>query len=765
MRRLTLCPWLLTSIGVIGLVLSPLLVGFAPFGGDPVLLYQPLKSELARALCHGRLPFWSDRFGLGVPLIAESHVAAFYAPNWLFYRLWEVGTAYRLTMWLHLVALAATTFAYARVLGISSAGSALAGISFALCGFQAVHIVHEPFYHVMLYLPFCLLLADRYVTTGRITYIAGLALAWGTQLTLGHFQIQMWTGGLVLVTGVWRALFEAPDLIKRLARVVGLVTGLAWGVAIAWVQLSLTWELATISSFVRPSEFLVNYGFPAIHWAQFALPEVFLGRPPGVGDTYWARHQTTTSEACAYIGIMPIILAMIGLVAAPRDRAFTIWRLIIPISLGLATMGDWWSDGYLTILRLPGFGWFRAPARYTLLTSLGLVLLAGHGLDHAIATRRFWIGLIIAIFFGAAAWSWSIHCASDSAFAIGLGADTFPIRFAVAGLIWAIGLATAVAWRQKRVGAWVPLAVATLELGGLVYSGPVRWNWTIRLPDASPLLQHLASKSDIGLVGGRIANLPISAGLAVAFPMLGIPAPPPNYLLEAAVLHAPGDTAWSDICWQRRFGVTHGVWGADDDVHGAEIEVEIADPGVDQLVASVPALHGRGPWRIVRNSNVFPPAWVAHHIRRAPNWPALYSALTRKEVSTDAWFLSEDNPSALPDPIARTASVQNWDGQMAIVEHDGACILVLRRSYYPGWIYRVDNGPAQPVLKVDGGLQGVRLLGSGTSRVLVRYEPTRRQQAGAITLCALAAAVLILAAPGMRALVRQTQSVQATSRV
>ena len=299
MRWIIPCPCLLTSIGVVGLVLSPLLVGFTPFGGDPVLLYQPLKSELARALSSGRLPFWSNRFGLGVPLIAESHVAAFYAPNWLFYRLWEVGTAYRLMMWLHLITLAATTFAYARVLKISNAGSALASISFALCGFQAVHTVHEPFYHVMPYLPFCLLLADRYMTTGRLIYVAGLALAWGTQLTLGHFQIQMWTSGLVLATGMWRTLFEVLDPARRLARVVGLFTGLGWGVAIAWIQLSLTWELTRISSFIRPSEFLVNYGFPTMHWAQFALPEVFLGRPLGVGDTYWAQHQTTAGEACA----------------------------------------------------------------------------------------------------------------------------------------------------------------------------------------------------------------------------------------------------------------------------------------------------------------------------------------------------------------------------------------------------------------------------------------------------------------------------------
>ena len=121
-------PWMLAAVGVVGIVMAPVLVGFAPLGGDPELMYQPIKAELARALAEGRLPFWSDRFGLGVPLVAESHVAAFYPPNWLFYRLWDVGTAYRLSMWLHSVAIAAATFAYARTLGIGPAGSAMAAL-------------------------------------------------------------------------------------------------------------------------------------------------------------------------------------------------------------------------------------------------------------------------------------------------------------------------------------------------------------------------------------------------------------------------------------------------------------------------------------------------------------------------------------------------------------------------------------------------------------------------------------------------------------
>ena len=98
------------------------------------------------------------------------------------------------------------------------------------------------------------------------------------------------------------------------------------------------------------------------------------------------------------------------------------------------------------------------------------------------------------------------------------------------------------------------------------------------------------------------------------------------------------------------------------------------------------------------------------------------------------------------------ASVESWNGQTAIVEHDGSCILILRRTYYPGWLSRVDDGPEQPVLKVNGGLQGVRLAGSGTSRVALRYRPTGLTRAAIVTLTALTAAVLILGATGWKTL-------------
>ncbi len=109
LRRKVVASPFSVSLLIVGLFLCPLLVGIEPIGGDPALMYRPIKLELARHLRQGTLPYWSDHFGLGIPLVAESHVAAFYPPNWVFYRVLGVPIAFRLSEWLHYLALAELT--------------------------------------------------------------------------------------------------------------------------------------------------------------------------------------------------------------------------------------------------------------------------------------------------------------------------------------------------------------------------------------------------------------------------------------------------------------------------------------------------------------------------------------------------------------------------------------------------------------------------------------------------------------------------------
>ncbi len=738
---------------ICGVVLALILswAGPYPIGGDPDLMYKPIKSELARSLAAGRLPFWSHHFGIGVPLVAESHVAAFYPPNWLLYRIFDVNSAYPMAMWLHWFALAVSTYAYARTLGITQSGSTLAAVSFCLCGFQAVHIVHEPFYYLMPYMPLCLLLAHHYMTSGKFIWIPGLALAWGTQLTLGHFQIQMWTAGLVILSGVWQVWTNGENRGRMLRRVAGLILALFWALLIAWVQLRLTWELTGVSGFVRPPHLLAPNSFPPAHWAQFALPEVFLGLHQGIDDNYWGRQGTITGEACAYAGIVVWILGFVGAVAKRSVEDLKAWRVLVPLSLALATMPGWWNDGFLLLMNLPGLGWFRAPARYTLLTCLGLALLAGRGLDRTIPPRRFWMGLALAIIAGAVAWCWSIYWTGGVQFQKSALAPTLLIRFAAAGLTWIAAIAVVIAWRQNRLGAWAPLAVAALELAVLLFVGPVTWIWPGKRLEASPVLRRLAQMEGVGLVGGRLQDLPVVAGVTTSYPYLGITAPPPNYLLERTTApFAEHDAV--EKRWFRRFGLTHGVWGSADDVSGTKVLATIDDPWLDRLMATIPTSlrGGLGPWSIVQVSGAFPPAWVSQEIHEARDWGEMFSFLSLTDQQNEACFEVGDAPPNFPHSTTGSAHVKSWNGTEAVVEHDGPCILVLRRVYYPGWSYQLDDGPKRPVLKVNGGLQAVPLLGSGIHRITVQYSPTGLLRAVIISVTAVAIALIVLVVTGLR---------------
>ena len=151
----------------------------------------------------------------------------------------------------------------------------------------------------------------------------------------------------------------------------------------------------------------------------------------------------------------------------------------------------------------------------------------------------------------------------------------------------------------------------------------------------------------------------------------------------------------------------------------------------------------------MRDPRAFPPAWVARRVREAPGWGQLYTELSVVECPDEAWFLAEDGAPRLPAPAARTADVRSWDGRTAIVEHDGSCILILRRVSYPGWSYRIDDGPEHRVLKVNGGLHGVPLAGSGTSRVEMAYRPTGLRAAAIVSLAALGAAIMVLCGTGV----------------
>jgi hypothetical protein len=742
---------LLLALALVGTVLGGLLVGYEPVGGDPDRLYRPLKSELARALREGRLPFWSSRFGLGVPLIAESHVAAFYPPNLMLYRVFDVSTAYRLSMWLHYVALVATTYLYGRSLGLSALGSALAGVSFALCGFQTIHSSHEPFYSVMPYLPLALFLTERFMTSGRMIWLALVALCLGVQWTLGHFQIQMWTGGLVVLTGLWRAGFNS----RLWGRALGVIAAAGWGAAVAAVQLGLSWQFAdAVRQTNRSPADLIYYSFPPSHWFELVLPRLIRELRLGAEDPYWFGQQTWGYEAALYVGTIPLVFAFIAAFGRPASRSAVLWRAVVPISFVLATMPRWWPQGYLHLIALPGIGYFRVPARYTLLTSFGLAILAGEGFDTSISKMRFRLGFAAALTFGG--------CGAVAALLWTYRPDVHLLPFwrgMTGGFVWGavawlVALMAVLTWRSKRLPSWIPLAATSVELGVLFYLGTTQWGWAVALPAESPVLRELTSRSPVGSIGGETENLTVRANLVTAYPYIGFALPRPNEILKRSqerLIHGgPGlsldsHEATAFLRWFKHHRMQYLV--VSNRSIGA-IGTEIGrwrDLALDQVAHRGPSDPTNRVWSIVQLDEPSPEARVAIRARTVARPDELTDRLFRVDDADLAVFLAEDAVPARAD--ASSARLISWDGSTATVEHEGTCDLVVARTFDAGWLARVGEGPEKPVLPVSAGFQAVRVEGSGTHRVSLRYQPPQFTLYAMVSLGALVlAAGIVLAA-------------------
>src|SRR5262249_26420789 len=147
-----------------------------------------------------------------------------------------------------------------------------------------------------------------------------------------------------------------------------------------------------------------------------------------------------------------------------------------------------------------------------------------------------------------------------------------------------------------------------------------------------------------------------------------------------------------------------------------------------------PGAPPRANWRIVRYPEPFPDARAAIRVRVAPQERSLISGISFDPDPQAVWYVAGDQPSNQTGALATSANVVSWDGQTAVVEHDGWCDLVISRTFYPGWFASVNGEGERPVFRAELGIQAVRLQGKGTSRVVFNYRPTGITLASRVSL-------------------------------
>lgn len=381
----------LLVLGALAGWLWPLGVGGRmPVGGDATRFSVGLMAEYDRALAERRIPLWNAHWGYGFPGLAESQMGVYYPPHVALYGLLGTEAAYTASLVLHALWAALGVLWAARWFGLSWAAGGLAAVSWAGSGFFAIHLAHPWAVTVGSWMPWAWGLAwglSRSSGMSRIHNGFWLALVLSIQVLPGHFQLAFITQvsvGMLVLAG------SAGGLRGRMVALAWLLGAGIIGMLLASAQLVPTFHLAMTAESDRNYDYLSGFSTPPPLLLSYLAPGLFHGSPLW-RPIVWDPLHASPEEHLAYVGLLPLILA-IGACWNRKKRTDTNFssdtnfscaaRALAVVVVGtlLLSFGPY-VPGFRWLIALPGFSFFRAPARWGVATQLALAMLAGVGVD------------------------------------------------------------------------------------------------------------------------------------------------------------------------------------------------------------------------------------------------------------------------------------------------------------------------------------------------------------------------------------------------
>jgi hypothetical protein len=366
------------------------------YWGLPILQFYPWRNLAVEMIREGEIPLWNHYLGNGTPLAANLQSAVFYPLNF-FYLFFPTERALGYSAILHIALAGLFMYAFSRTIKLSRFASLISAISFMLSGFliSRLHFISIISSFPWLALLFCF--TERLVREPNLRCSLLLGSAIGLQFLAGHAQMwyySMWAISFYFLYRSWQAA-------NRWRTWASFSISVLSGICLAAVQFLPTLEFFLLSGRAGGVdwEMAMTYSFWPWRLITFFAPD-FFGNP-AYGD-YWGY--ATYWEDCAYIGVLPMMLALSAIVIWIKRGNTT--RSQLPFFLFLSLVSILLAMGkntpiYPLVFRyVPGFGLFQAPARFLCLYTLAIATLAGIGTDLLGILERRAFRYMIAVGFG-----------------------------------------------------------------------------------------------------------------------------------------------------------------------------------------------------------------------------------------------------------------------------------------------------------------------------------------------------------------------------
>jgi hypothetical protein len=338
---------------------------------------------------------WDPFVNGGQPLLGNPNRFVLY-PSRVLYGVLSPTSALNLEIFFHLLLGGAGSVMLARRLGVSGAGSAVAGLAYSLSGLSISitnHLGRLMAYH---WVPWILLavhvgLCERGRNSWR--WRGAVPVMFMFQWLTGTAEIVATT---VLMAIGWVGVLHRGGPCRRQALVqgVGLV---ALGVGMAAIQIFPAAEMVQRSdrtSYARIGT-SVEWSMHPLRFPEMVVPG-FCGPIDVVnpGRHYWGAGLIDHGFPLIlsiYLGASAVFLAVVGWTRSGSDPLWSSLRVLFAILIGIAVLialGKHLSFIAGVWTAIPGLSVLRYPVKALLVAGLPLALLAGGGIDSLLGVNR-----------------------------------------------------------------------------------------------------------------------------------------------------------------------------------------------------------------------------------------------------------------------------------------------------------------------------------------------------------------------------------------
>ncbi len=378
------------------------------FAMDLQFYFYPYHRAAADLISSGSLPLWNPLTSSGLPLLGDGQTALLYPPNWLFL-LFPGAAALNFDILLQFCIAGLGAYLAARSLGAGPFSAMLGGLAYMLGGFMTARVIHLSIQSGAAMIPWVFLCSHHAFRRSSARWVAAAAFAVALQMVTGHPQIPVYTAAAMALLAAVVTLEYSVEGFRRPWRPMLLLVAIyALGCGLAALQLLPWFELASLSPRAESAgyEFIFKHSMTIRDWLLLLFP--YLRGSIGAGvygaETLPSLIAVELWERTAYVGILPLALAAIGLLGLVSSAARA---GDLPSGGAIAGRRRWFSLLYLGLLVLstvlfaagkhtplaavvhsiPVVGSLRGVARVVALTSFALTMLAALGMQSLLEQR------------------------------------------------------------------------------------------------------------------------------------------------------------------------------------------------------------------------------------------------------------------------------------------------------------------------------------------------------------------------------------------